>query len=102
MILQNWTDIAEEPRGITVVRRVIEGQGASLIQLVIQAGTLADRHSHPFEQFVQVISGFGTLETEEGAQAFGPGSVFHFAPDTWHAAVFDEHTVLVETNLRVA
>ena len=27
------------------------------------------------------------------------GSLFHFPAETWHAAEFDEATVLVETNL---
>jgi quercetin dioxygenase-like cupin family protein len=65
----------------------------------VPAGTKAPRHSHGHEQFVQVISGSGTLETEQGSQPFGPGNVFHFPTDTWHAAEFDSGTLLVETNL---
>jgi quercetin dioxygenase-like cupin family protein len=46
-----------------------------------------------------VVSGAGMLETAQGSRPFGPGSVFHFPPDTWHAAHFDSDTVLIETNL---
>jgi quercetin dioxygenase-like cupin family protein len=49
---------------------------------------------------VQVISGQGTLWTDQGEQAFGPGSVFHFPAGVEHRAEFDTDTLLVETNLR--
>jgi quercetin dioxygenase-like cupin family protein len=73
---------------------------ALLVMVRVPTGTKADRHSHPHEQFVQVVAGSGELETEQGAQAFGPGSVFHFPADTWHAARFDSDTILIETNLK--
>ena len=98
-MLQHWDDLAEEPRGPSVAKRVIPGRHASLVRLQIKAGTIAARHTHPFEQFVQVISGSGSLETEEGRAAFRAGSLFHFPAEAWHAATFDEDTVLVETNL---
>jgi quercetin dioxygenase-like cupin family protein len=86
------------PNGIG--KRVLEGEAASLTTLRVPAGFAGDRHSHPHEQFVQVLSGSGSLRTEQGERAFGPGSVFHFPAGTWHAARFDTETVLVETNLR--
>lgn len=94
-----WTEIPEivAPSGVT--RRVLAGEGASLVMLRVPAGTRAEPHSHPHEQFVQVLSGSGELETEQGARAFGPGSVFHFPAEAWHAARFDADTVLIETNL---
>lgn len=97
--LQHWSDLPPERRGPTVTRRTAHGAGAALVRLEIEAGTVADRHSHAFEQFVQVLSGKGTLETAEGRRPFEAGSLFHFPADTWHAASFDEDTVLVETNL---
>lgn len=97
--LRHWDELADEARGPSVLKRVLPGSGASLVRLVIKAGTRAERHAHPFEQFVQVLSGTGHLETEDGMQAFRPGSLFHFLPNVWHAAVFESDTVLVETNL---
>ena len=47
-----------------------------------------------------MISGHGTLETEEGRHPFSAGSLFHFPSGAWHAADFDKDTVLVETNLK--
>ena len=99
MMLQHWDDLAEEARGPTVTKRVILGRHATLVRLEIKAGTVAARHTHPFEQFVQVISGAGSLETEEGTAAFRAGSLFHFPAEAWHAAIFDEDTILVETNM---
>ena len=99
-MLRHWDDMTVEPRGPTVSERHVEGAGAGLVRLDITAGTVAGRHSHAFEQFVQVISGRGTLETEEGRHSFSAGSLFHFPAGAWHAADFDEDTVLVETNLK--
>jgi quercetin dioxygenase-like cupin family protein len=102
LILQSWDDISDVVAGPTVTKGIADGLGASLVRLDIKAGSEAGRHSHAFEQFVQVISGGGTLETEEGTARFAAGSLFHFKPDTWHAAEFDEDTILVETNLRAS
>jgi len=95
-----WDQLPEAfaPNGIA--KRVLEGEAATLVTLRVPAGIVGDRHSHPHEQFVQVLSGSGSLLTEQGECAFGPGSVFHFPAGTWHAARFGTETVLVETNLR--
>ncbi len=99
-MLRHWDELSVEPRGPTVSRRTLEGSGASLVRLDIKAGATAARHSHAFEQFVQVISGRGTLETADGSRTFAAGCLFHFPAGAWHAADFDEDTVLVETNLK--
>ena len=99
-MLRHWDELPVEPRGPTVSKRHVEGEGASLVRLDIKAGTTAARHSHAFEQFVQVLSGRGTLETQEGRRSFSAGSLFHFPAGAWHAADFDEDTVLIETNLK--
>ena len=101
-ILQHWDDLPSEPAGPPVGKRKLGGVGASLVRVEIQAGTKASPHSHHHEQFVQVLSGIGTLETEAGRQRFRAGCLFHFSAGTWHAAEFDEDTVLVETNLAEA
>lgn len=101
-VLQHWNDLPAEPAGPPVGKRKLGGVGASLVRVEIQAGTKAGRHSHDYEQFVQVVSGTGTLETDAGRQPFRAGSLFHFPAGTWHAAEFDEDTVLVETNLAEA
>ena len=95
-----WDQLPETLASNGVGKRTLEGEAASLVTLRVPAGLVGDRHSHPHEQFVQVLSGSGSLLTEQGERAFGPGSVFHFPAGTWHAARFDTDTVLVETNLR--
>ena len=95
----SWDDILEEVSASGVAKRVLPGADVSLVMVRVPAGIKADRHSHRHEQFVQVVSGAGMLETAQGSRPFGPGCVFHFPPDTWHAARFDSDTVLIETNL---
>ena len=95
--LLDWD--AVRPQEAAPNRRTIEGNGASLVRIEVKAGHKASRHSHEHEQFVQVLSGSGTLETEQGIRRFGPGTVFHFPANAWHAAEFDCDTVLVETNV---
>jgi quercetin dioxygenase-like cupin family protein len=96
-----WTDLPETRAPSGVGKRSLAGEGASLVRVTIPAGTEAPRHSHDHEQFVQVIEGAGTLETDQGRVAFAAGSLFHFPAGTWHAARFETETVLVESNLPV-
>ena len=98
-MLLHWDEVEATATSSAVSRRRLDGRTASLVEVRIKAGTRAERHSHPFEQFVQVISGAGTLETAEGRGRFTAGSIFHFPPDAWHEAQFDEDTLLVETNI---
>lgn len=93
-------DATVAPSGVT--KRRVDLPGASLVTVTVPAGTEAARHSHAHGQFVQVVSGSGTLTTEQGARAFAAGSVFVFPADTWHSARFDTDTVLVEANLAEA
>ncbi|WP_336487464.1 cupin domain-containing protein [Methylobacterium nigriterrae] len=95
-----WDDLPETRAPNGVAKRSLDGVGASLVRVLVPAGVRAERHSHAHEQFVQVLSGRGTLETEQGRRDFGPGSLFHFPAGTWHAAAFETETVLIETNLR--
>ena len=95
----DWKDLTgETAEGIT--RKEILGAGAALKQVSIPAGTVAGRHEHPFEQFIQVISGSGELECEAGRVKLAPGTVVHLPAGSWHGAVFETDTVLVEVNLR--
>ena len=96
----SWQEMPESLSPSGVGKRTLEGTDASLVMVRVPAGTNAPRHSHRHEQFVQVLSGSGVLETEHGSHVFGPGSVFHFPADAWHAAVFDQETILIETNPR--
>lgn len=94
-----WDEVeaAGAPGGLT--KRRIALPGLSLVTVTVPGGTRGTRHSHDHDQFVQVVSGRGTLETEQGERAFGPGSVFAFPSGTWHVARFDDDTVLIESNL---
>ena len=98
--LQDWAATSAVVGSNGVAKQTIGGAGASLVRVVVPAGTRAGRHHHDHEQFVHVVAGSGELETEQGLAPFGPGSVFHFPAHAWHAAHFVTETVLVETNLQ--
>ncbi|MBV8849558.1 MAG: cupin domain-containing protein [Methylobacteriaceae bacterium] len=98
--IQEWSATKASVAANGISKQTIEGVGVSLVRVTVPAGLSAPKHHHDHEQFVQVLSGTGELETEEGSRPFGPGSIFCFPTGTWHAARFDTETVLVETNLR--
>lgn len=83
-------------------RRVISGQGGDLKRVSVKAGTIAERHSHDFEQFFMVLEGKGVLHCELGDVRLYPGVVVHFEPEAWHSAEFETDTVLVEVNFAKA
>ena len=95
-----WNEVPEEVSQSGVGTRALPGEKVSLVMVRVPAGASAERHSHPHEQFVQVLEGTGVLETAQGLRSFGPGSVFHFPPGAWHAARFESRTILIETNLK--
>ena len=97
--LVTWDALPETVAANGVAKRGIEIGDRTLVRVRVPAGTSAARHSHPFDQFVQVISGQGVLGTEQGQKRFGPGSVFVFPKNTWHTAEFETETVLIESNL---
>jgi quercetin dioxygenase-like cupin family protein len=77
----------------------LAGQGASLRRVDVQAGHVADRHSHAHEQFLLVTAGSGRLQCEAGEIVLAPGVVINLPAGAWHSAVFETPTVLVEVNL---
>ncbi len=77
----------------------LPGAGATMRQVHAKAGHVAERHSHPHEQFLLVISGAGRLECEAGSVPLRPGTAIRFAPGAWHSAEFTADTVLTEFNL---
>ena len=93
-----WTGIDAEPAPGGLTKKRIDLPGMSLVAVTVPGGTRGTRHSHDHDQFVQVVSGSGTLETEQGERPFSAGTVFAFPAGTWHLANFDVDTVLVETN----
>jgi quercetin dioxygenase-like cupin family protein len=96
-----WDEVATQGDA-KVDRRVIAGEGGDLKRVAVPAGTVADRHSHDFEQFFLVQAGTGVLTCAEGEIALRPGVVIHFEPGAWHSAVFETATVLVEVNFKKA
>lgn len=77
----------------------LAGKGGAMRAAPVPAGTVAPRHSHPFEQFLYVAGGSGTLQHEGGNVVLAPGTALHLPAGAWHSATFDADTVLVEVNL---
>jgi quercetin dioxygenase-like cupin family protein len=75
------------------------GSGATLRQVQVPAGHVAERHSHAHEQFLLVASGSGTLQCDAGEVILAPGTVIRLASGAWHSANFTSATVLIEVNL---
>ncbi|MDX1528125.1 MAG: cupin domain-containing protein [Gammaproteobacteria bacterium] len=97
--LISWHSLEAEAGANGVIRRRLKGNGAELVRVEIPAGVVAPGHSHPHEQFVEVLRGSGTLTTPDGTRPFKAGDVFHFPAETEHAASFDADTVFLEINL---
>lgn len=95
----DWKDVSGDTID-GIARKEIAGAGATLKHVDIPAGTEAGRHDHPFEQFIQVISGSGELQCAAGNVPLAPGVVIHLPAGSWHSAVFETDTVLVEVNLK--
>ncbi len=79
-------------------RREIPGRAGNLKRVAVAAGTIAERHSHDFEQFFLVQAGTGVLTCSQGEIQLYPGVVIHFEPNVWHSALFETYTVLIEVN----
>lgn len=77
----------------------LPGDGATLRQVQVAAGRVADRHSHPYEQFLIVTAGSGKLQCEAGEVTLAPGVVIRFPAGGWHSAQYTNDTVLIEVNM---
>ena len=96
--IHRWNELPEDS-AFGVIKRSVQGEGASVKQVEVPAGAVAERHSHDHEQVVVVLEGSGRLECDAGSVDLRPGTVIHFAPHAWHSTVFDTRTVLMEVNL---
>jgi len=96
--IYRWSELPKES-AFGVIKRAVQGKGASVKQVEVPAGCIGERHSHDHEQFVLVLEGSGTLQCEGGPVDLKPGTVIHFEKDAWHSTVFDTKTLLLEVNL---
>ena len=72
-----WTGIDAEPAPGGLTKKRIDLPGMSLVAVTVPGGTRGTRHSHDHDQFVQVVSGTGTLtKTVEALQKNGAGDVY--------------------------
>jgi quercetin dioxygenase-like cupin family protein len=78
----------------------LAGDYATMRQIIVPAGHVAARHSHPHEQFLYVVSGNARLLCDSGVIALTAGTALRLAPHAWHGAEFSADTVLLEFNVK--
>lgn len=90
-----------ELRGVTAAPGVtlhpLIGQRMNINVVVIDAGCVAEVHTHDEEQMGYVVS--GTCEFTDGTSAWtlGPGDTYHAAPGVPHGAkALDERCVIID------
>jgi quercetin dioxygenase-like cupin family protein len=81
----------EEPPAMWVVaapgtqmRRMVEGEGASIILYRIEPGTEFEPHSHPFAELGVVLAGEGTFTVGPQHRLLREGDSFFIPGDTLH------------------
>ena len=82
-----------------IVRRVVPGARATLVEVRIAAGAALPAHAHPHEQFTFVLSGeiqFRVGTDLKECSAVRAGELFHVAGDVLHQSAALEDAVLVE------
>ncbi|GAA3750225.1 cupin domain-containing protein [Salinactinospora qingdaonensis] len=72
------------PKHSTAYGELATGQSIEVGRLTFKAGEGAERHHHPHEQIMVVISGRLRVDLDGDIGELGPGSAFHALPDVPH------------------
>ncbi len=64
----------------------VEGERMIFGKMTIPAGTRAELHSHPNEQFSYIIQGRIRMEVAGKKRTLGPGDIIHVPANTLHSA----------------
>lgn len=82
-----FDDVEKEyvtPEHSTAYGELATGETIEVGRLSYKAGEGAERHSHPQEQIMIVLSGRIRVEMDGEVAELGPGSGFHALPDVPH------------------
>ena len=78
---------AEAGRGYsTAVGAWVEGERIIFGDICIPAGTKAEPHSHPNEQFIIVLQGRIQYDIDGDEKIVGKGEIVHIPPNVIHSA----------------
>lgn len=83
-----WDDMEMEPMADLIHRRVISGEGAMIVQILLRKGAVVPAHSHEVEQLSYLLE--GTLKLWIGEEreevVLRGGDVLVIPPGVLHAA----------------
>jgi len=90
-----WTALAS---GVEL-RRLVEGNGASIDLYRLAPGCRFAEHSHSFTEFSVMLSGEGRLIVEGDEKPIGPGDSFFIPGGTLHGFVAGDDAPVVMMNV---
>lgn len=85
----NWESVREEAmesQGGTVLRRFIHGPQSTVARVSFETGASVPVHSHPNEQWAQVVEGRMEFVVNGQTVLVEAGQMLHLPPDVPHGA----------------
>jgi len=79
-----------------ITQRPFAGDQLMVVRGDAPKGAIVEKHSHPHEQMLYVISGSLRFQLEEEEQVLGPGEIVHIPSDKEHSVVFLEDSLVLD------
>ncbi|MBP1930995.1 cupin domain-containing protein [Ammoniphilus resinae] len=79
-----------------VIQRPFTGDQMMVVRGEAPKGAIVEKHSHPHEQMLYVISGSLRFQLEEEEQVLGPGEIVHIPSGKEHSLVFLEDSLILD------
>jgi quercetin dioxygenase-like cupin family protein len=89
-----WTQIEPEKMTDLITRRMVNGENATVAELLLKRGAIVPRHSHVSEQYSLIASGNLKFIFDDGREVeVKAGEVLYIPASVPHSAVAMEDTV---------
>ena len=90
----SWTQIEPEKMTDLITRRMVNGENATVAELLLKRGAVVPRHSHVSEQYSLIASGNLKFIFDDGREVeVKAGEVLYIPASVPHSAVAMEDTV---------
>jgi quercetin dioxygenase-like cupin family protein len=90
----SWAQIEPEKMTDLITRRMVNGENATVAQLLLSRGAVVPRHSHVSEQYSLILSGNLKFIFDDGREVeVKAGEVLYIPANLPHSAVAMEDTV---------
>ena len=90
----SWAQIEPEKMTDLITRRMVNGENATVAQLLLSRGAVVPRHSHVSEQYSLIFSGNLKFIFDDGREVeVKAGEVLYIPANMPHSAVAMEDTV---------